>query len=182
MKNILEEKRGQNFLGVFITFLILCIILGGMTFFAIQVRKLSDGSKKGEPRQYERYYAIIAGEGEEDFWSDVFEGAREAGMENGVYVEAFGSNLFNTYSREELMRIAIESKVDGIILEADDGEKMTELINEAVAKNIPVVTVLNDNMASERQSFVGSGIYNIGQDFSLTGWRIPIRTACRISG
>lgn len=165
MRNILEEKDGRNFLSVFTILIILCITLGSLVFFQMQVQKIGYDGKKKSYQQYDRYYVMIVGEGEEAFWDSVFEGACEAGRRSGAYVEEFGNNLFAGYSREERMRIAIESEADGIILEASEGEKMTALINEAVGKGIPVITVLSDNMASGRQSFVGINAYNLGQEY-----------------
>ena len=42
---------------------------------------------------------------------------------------------------------------------------MTELIDLASQKGIPVVTLLNDNTASKRCSFVGIGGYEIGREY-----------------
>ena len=56
--------------------------------------------------------------------------------------------------REDLMRIAISSGVDGIFVEADESEELTELIDEAVDRDIPVVTLYGDNTHSKRCSFV----------------------------
>ena len=39
------------------------------------------------------------------------------------------------------------------------------MINEAVEKGIPVVTLINDNTQSARCSFVGLGGYNIGREY-----------------
>ena len=42
---------------------------------------------------------------------------------------------------------------------------MTALINEAVEREIPVVTVMKDNTQSERQSYVGISSYNLGREY-----------------
>lgn len=65
------------------------------------------------------------------------------------------------------MRIAIASGVDGIVIEADEGEEMTKLINEAVKEDIAVVTVYSDNTQSSRCSFVSVGSYDIGREYAL---------------
>jgi ribose transport system substrate-binding protein len=95
------------------------------------------------------------------FWKSVYEGAKDALNENS-YIEMLGNNLSMEYSTADLMRIAINSKVDGIILEADESAEITELINEANDADIPVITAVNDNNTSTRKSFVGVNSYNLG--------------------
>lgn len=63
------------------------------------------------------------------------------------------------------MKIAIDSKVDGIIVEADESAMMTELIREAEDNGIPVVTVLEDNTQAGRQSYVSISYYNLGREY-----------------
>ena len=70
--------------------------------------------------KYDKYYAMITSDRELDFWQSVYKGAFEEGVKKGVYVEMMGENLSDDYSETELMEIAIASKVDGIIVYADD--------------------------------------------------------------
>lgn len=146
-----------------VTFMILMTV-GSMIYFKAQLAKSADAMKGMETEEYERHYVLITDEQNSSFWQSVYEGAKEEGEKNGTYVELLGSNLSTDYEQKQLMRIAIEAKVDGIILAANESGAVTALINEAVAEKIPVVTVLNDN-TSNRQSFVGIGSYNLGKDY-----------------
>lgn len=113
---------------------------------------------------YERYYVMIA-DRKSSFWQSVYQGAYERGLQENVYVDFLGENLSEDYSREELMRIAISSGVDGIFVESDESEELTELINAAAKRNIPVVTLYGDNTHSDRCSYVGVGSYNLGRQY-----------------
>lgn len=121
--------------------------------------------KEVQRQKYDAYYVMISSDRDLDFWKSVYEGAREAGDEQGIYVEMMGENLSNEYTDIELMEIAIASKVDGIIVYANETEEMTALINSAVEQGIPVVTVLGDNTQSYRCSFVGVGSFNLGREY-----------------
>lgn len=114
---------------------------------------------------YERHYALITNEDDSAFWDKVYESAYEAGKENGVYVERFGSQLAVDYTRNELIELAIQASVDGIILQGDEGQETMELLNQAVEAGIPVVTMLTDSPGSLRQCFVGMNNYNLGQEY-----------------
>ncbi|WP_281816339.1 substrate-binding domain-containing protein [Vallitalea longa] len=61
------------------------------------------------------------------------------------------------------INIAIASKVDGIILQVTDNDKIKEAINHAVDMGIPVITVFEDVPTSRRQSYVGSNSFEIGK-------------------
>lgn len=127
------------------------------------------GSEAVEDVVYDRYYVMITEDRKSSFWQSVYQGAYRSGLENNVYVDWMGENLSQEYSREDLMRIAIASGVDGIIVTADEGEEITALIEEASAAGIPVVTLYSDNTQSSRCSFVGVGSYNLGREYGKMG-------------
>ena len=118
---------------------------------------------------YDRYYVMITDDYKSSFWTSVYQGAYARGLENNVYVDWLGGNLSREYSKEDLMRIAIASGVDGIIVTADEGEEIAALIDEASAQGIPVVTLYGDNTHSSRCSFVGVGSYNLGREYGKMG-------------
>ncbi len=138
------------------------IIFIGMAFYKNRIADISPPDP-GDYHNYQYHYAIISEEADAPFWDAVYEGAFDRGKEQDIFVEKIGSNLSVTYSLEELLQIAIASKVDGIIIEPNGKEGVTELINEADRAGIPVVTVLRDVPESNRKSFVGINSYNQGQ-------------------
>ena len=119
-----------------------------------------------EPEKlYQKYYAMIVPEQESSFWNEIYESARKAGEEKGIYVEQLGNSMLRRYSREDLLRIAIAESVDGIIVTSDESDEMRELIGQATEKGIPVVTLVSDCPSSDRCCFVGINNYNIGREY-----------------
>ena len=156
-------KSNKSVLVVSISFIIFLLFLTiGCLFY---LKELTDNNTKeinGEKFDtFDNYYVMITDNRKSYFWQSVYEGAKEALNENS-YIEMLGDNLSVEYSAINLMKIAIDSKVDGIILEAVESPKMTELINEANDAGIPVITALSDNSSSVRNSFVGINSYNLG--------------------
>ena len=89
-------------------------------------------------------------------------------------VELFGSNLNVDYSPEELMEMAISSRVDGIMVMGSGSAEMTALIDQAADQGIPVVTMYSDNAESKRCSFVGVSVYNMGREYGrqiISAWK-----------
>lgn len=159
------DNRKNIILTISIILFIGVITVGSLIFFKVQTGKMTKMLSDSEFEKFEKYYVMIVNDRNSEFWKSVYEGAREQGLEKGVYVELLGNNLSAEYSKSELMEIAIWSKADGIIIQADESNRMTELIDEAVQEGIPVVTVLDDNATSSRQSFVGIASYNLGREY-----------------
>lgn len=138
------------------------LVISGMFFYQYRIKGF-EVPKTMSDKECDYHYAIISEEVDAPFWDDIYLGALEMGKEQNAYIEKFGSNLSVSYSLYDLMKIAIASKVDGIILEPNGEENIDELINEADEAGIPVVTVLKDAQTSKRKSFIGINRYNQGQ-------------------
>lgn len=161
--------RGSYFWALLSTMVCMVLTIGmGIAVFRFY-NSYGGGSEAVEDIVYDRYYVMITEDRKSSFWQSVYQGAYSHGLENNVYVDWMGGNLSQEYGREDLMRIAIASNVDGIIVTADDGEEITSLIDEAAAAGIPVVTLYSDSTMSSRCSFVGVGSYNLGREYGKMG-------------
>lgn len=141
------------------------IILIGMIYYKYYINKLGI-TDTTDYNEYEYHYALISESEDTTFWDAIYQGALKEGKKHDMYVERIGSNLSIKYSLEDLMRIAIASKVDGIILEPNGSKETIELINKADKAGIPVVTVLQDEADSARKSYIGINSYSQGQAYA----------------
>ncbi|MDF2538743.1 MAG: ABC-type sugar transport system periplasmic component-like protein [Herbinix sp.] len=141
------------------------IIFTGMTYYKFRISELGI-EDIANYHTFKHHYAIISEEEDAPFWEAIYEGALQKGKEADAYIEKIGSNLSVSYSLYELMEIAIASQVDGIIIEPNGEDYITELINKADEADIPVITVLKDAPESKRKSFVGINSFNQGQAYS----------------
>ena len=151
---------------------IICVIATVVT--AAYVLWFYQGTYHEETEQtvYDKYYMMITEDNKSSIWRSIYQGACEQAMAENVYVDWLGDDLFQGYSVEEQMQIAIASGVDGIIVTANENTEMTELVNKAAEENIPVVTLYGDNTQSARCSFVGIGSYNLGHEYGRLALQI----------
>ena len=160
------SKKEKILTAVLVTMTIVLLIatLLGLIYFRQQItgNSLPDEEQYNE---YERQYVLITKDIDDTFWDSVYEEMKETGDATGAYVERLGRNLSMEYSKSDLLRIAIDSHVDGIILEADESDETTSLINKADEEGIPVVTILHDCMGTTRKSYVGISNYNLGNEY-----------------
>lgn len=115
---------------------------------------------------YESHYAFIAEDPDSDFWAKVYEAANEEAVLKNIYLEDLHKTINTSYSSEDLLRIAKNSAVDGIIYSGDNSEGVANLINSAVESGIGVVILQNDVDTSMRQCFAGINYYELGQMYA----------------
>lgn len=164
-----------------LSLIFLAAILLGLFFFLQKIRALGEG-ENGTYETYSRHYVMITGSEDSELWDQVYESALEEGKTRGVYVERFGADLAVDYDRNQLLKIAVQASVDGIIVTGDEEEETVQLIDEAVDAKIPVVTVLRDSSGSLRQCFVGNNSYNIGQEYGRQILKILKESAQEVQG
>lgn len=160
-----EKKTNTNhIIWVMVMTLTLVVLTAIVGVFAFRLY-MGSFHEVSDEAVYDKYYVMITEDRKSSFWQSVYQGAYEEGLQQNIYVDMLGEHLSHDYTREDLMNIAISSDVDGIIVTADESERMSELINQAVEKKIPVVTLYGDNTHSDRCSFVGVGGYNLGSEY-----------------
>ncbi len=111
--------------------------------------------------QYDSYVVLIASEPESDFWQDVYEAAKNYGKENNVYVDMISNSVDQSYTKAELIEMAIESECDGILVEGDESEETVAMISKAKSKGIAVFTLGSDVSIDSRISYIGPNSYTI---------------------
>ncbi|MDD3139384.1 MAG: substrate-binding domain-containing protein [Lachnospiraceae bacterium] len=164
MKKIRKKLNDREIvvLTLIIVVVLITIILVGATWYGgkYSTVNLSGGE---EYKEYKYHYMLIGQARDEEFWDDIYKGAKNAGIKKEIYVEDLRKNLEQEYSTTDMMTMAIAAKVDGIIVEGDESKELDEMINKASEANIPVITILEDNPQSKRKSFVGINDYKLGE-------------------
>lgn len=142
--------------------LMVIIVIGSFAFFQIKTKQLAHNTSDVGEKYYDRHYVLITDGMNTKFWESVYEGAKAYGEQHGSFVELLGEATGESYDCQGLLKKAIAEKVDGIIVMPDQAYGTRWLIDEAVDRGIPVVTVYQDNTASKRISYVGVSNYNLG--------------------
>lgn len=160
-----EKDHNRSIIVAALACLLLLTFCTALSVFSHQERASVPSPEEAGPSGMGRHYAFISGRSQPSLYRAVYASAREWAEREGDYLELMGENLSVDYDKNELMEIAIDAKVDGIIVEADDSAEMTGLINRADSEGIPVVTVGSDSTSAERKSYVGFGYYDLGQNY-----------------
>lgn len=157
------SKKRILFITVAMGIMLVGIIVVSIIVFTRRFKETKKLMAAAEYSTYDNYYVIITDNRDTDYWQSIYEGALEEAERTGSYVELMGDNIEDDISKEDMIRIAINSGVSGIIVEADDSYRTVNLLKEADRSGIPVVTVSEDNVESKRKSYIGVSGYNLGK-------------------
>lgn len=161
-KNISSGNAFRIMLTGFIV--MLATALSCAVYFSVKMKEVTEADTRTY-EVYDKHYVFITDNAEQEFWDEVYAAALQEGGQANAYVERLGENLNVNYQVEDLLRIANNSSVDGIIFCGEDNEKTIKLINEAVHKDIAVISLRQDIENSERQCFVGVNSYDLGLEY-----------------
>ena len=100
------------------------------------------------------------------FWNQVSRAAEREAQKLGVSLEVWGN--YGSHQEDFLtnLEVAIQSKVDGIIVQGLDSDKFKELTKvKASFYGIPIMTIANDVPIEEsfRRTYVGSDQHKAGE-------------------
>lgn len=163
----MDKHRGSKkrilYITVALSIMLVGIVVASIIVFQQRFKETKKLMTNAEYNTYDNYYVIITDNRDTDYWQSIYEGALEEAAKSNSYVELMGNNIEDDISKEDMIRIAINSDVSGIIIEADESYRTVNLLKEADAKGIPVVTVSEDNVETKRKSFIGVSGYNLGK-------------------
>ncbi|WP_237167824.1 sugar-binding protein [Paenibacillus yonginensis] len=128
--------------------------------FAHHSSKMGSIVKKleGRPGTGEHRYHIVLIEQERynPYWVRVEKGADQAASQLGMDIEFAGAIRNNMEEQLSLLEKAIAARVDAIIVQGLNEENFTPVIDKAVRRGIPVITIDTDAPGSKRLAYVGT--------------------------
>lgn len=102
------------------------------------------------------HFVLIEQELYNPYWEMVEKGADQAAKEYGIDIEFAGAVRNNVNEQLNLLEKAIAARVDGIIVQGLNEENFTPVIDKAVKRGIPVITIDTDAPGSQRLAYVGT--------------------------
>lgn len=144
--------------------LVLLLLLILLLYIVFKLKIQTVGQADATITEYEKEFVLIADGKESQFWQSVYESGLKAAKEDGAYLEWMEQS--GNYSMVDYIKIAMHSKVDGILICPDGTEEVEEQLTAAVEAGIPIVTLVDDASDTGRISCVGLNAYQTGQLFA----------------
>lgn len=150
-----------------ILIVLIFLILIGLIIFIIKIPNLlwNEPITTSHPhnlRNYGYHFAMIVHNTEETYWQQVYSGASDLARRENVALEYYSSRFLNLKELERFLEMAVLSSVDGLLISIPDKPEFRNLINEAIAKGIPVVAFSGSFPGNNRLSEIGISMYVLG--------------------
>ncbi|MBC5580925.1 substrate-binding domain-containing protein [Anaerofilum sp. BX8] len=112
--------------------------------------------------QEDEVYYMLAFYSGIEYWKGCYNGFTKAAELYGAKTEFGGPTDSDIASYVNYIRSVIAKNPAGIALTCNDSTGLIDVINEARAAGIPVVTYDSDSAQSDRLAYLGTGNYNAG--------------------
>ncbi len=166
MKNRSGKESKALFAGALLAGLLMALMLCiSILYFNDLIGQNEELLGDNERRIYDRYYVLVTEEGDTDFWQKILAGAKDMADKDNILVELLSDQTDMELSKTGQMEMAVKSRVDGILLDGDESRELTQLVDQAVAAGIPVVTVYHDTPQAARISYVSISATRLGRDY-----------------
>lgn len=148
------KKRNLPYLSVFL--LAAASLLGGVILTSCTG---TEGQEEGK----KRYIAVICKGSQHEFWKTVEQGAMDAGEELGAKVTFVAPEDESQIDVQiGMMEQAIKEEADAIVLAPLDTDKLNPVIDKAVNRGIPVLTLDSDVTTKTRVATIGTSNESAG--------------------
>jgi ABC-type sugar transport system substrate-binding protein len=156
-----EENSTRPSGGLYVFWTVVLAVMVGIGWALLP----RDTAAAEEENVYTYHLAVIGGDADQPFWQLLTASISETAKDYDALAEETGSALNHRLSMEDAQRMAIYEDVDGILILPGNGEEVGQLIDEAEARGIPVITMERDVPDSQRRGFVGINDYFLGQQY-----------------
>ncbi|KPU26682.1 hypothetical protein TR13x_08875 [Caloranaerobacter sp. TR13] len=109
-----------------------------------------------------KYHFILVLKEDDVFWNKVVDGAKKAAKKYNVTLSILKEDYFDIDSHLDLIDRGIESSPDGIISYTLNEKKYENIVNRAIDKKIPFISLDVDVLKSKRDAFIGTNNYYTG--------------------
>jgi ribose transport system substrate-binding protein len=138
-------------------------------YYAYKILSLEETVMQNRPEREPTYhFVLIAQDIENPYWKMILQGAEEAARKNNVAIEFIGPVEADMKEHISLIEKAVASKVDGILTQGLDEETFQPVIDKAIKRGIPVITVDTDARTSKRLTYIGTDNYMAGYKAGLS--------------
>lgn len=110
----------------------------------------------------EKFVLVIANK-KLPYWQRAASGLVDAARQMGVQAEITGPDTYDPAEEVAAFQRAIDKKPSGILVSAADAKLLQPVIDSAIQKGIPVVTMDSDSPTSKRLTFIGTNNFEAGQ-------------------
>ena len=166
----MKTKRINRIKWLKITLIVMLIAtVGYIGYLTNEIRISQNGERNLFRRVPEQQVIVILDEEESYAKKEFLAGIEGAGQDLNIVIQKeIVTNPLNDSEIRDAFQASIYARVDGIIVNLASNDRAESYIKASVDQGIPVVTVGNDSITSERIAYIGTNQYNLGVNIGET--------------
>lgn len=149
MKKIVPALLGITLLVIFI--------------YSLWVSKFNYQIEYEQLDEYNYHFVMIGKEKIRKNWKDIYEGASTYAKNNKIALEMLINESVNDSKEIDFFDMAVDARVDGIVVNGYDKEEMVKIAKKAQEYEIPVIFINDESKVSPRTAYIGVNNYLAGQ-------------------
>lgn len=110
-----------------------------------------------------RVVAVLLPSERDPFWDELVQALRKDGLTHGISFEVTRYTPSGTNAREVIEKTAL-SQVDALLCYPPDAMDVSDVINSAEGRGLPVLLLENDLPNSKRRVFLGASTFQMGHE------------------
>lgn len=155
-------KRLPLIVYIWMSILLLVTTTISVSYFMKAVNLEVDARIASNDNKKKIHLVLISQELDNPYWRQIEHGAKVAAEKNGTILEYLGPIVADPAEQLKFVEVAIASKIDGILTQGLKDSHYIEVINNAIDRKIPVITIDSDSSNSNRLAYVGTDNYAAG--------------------
>jgi len=143
------------------------IILSGFMIILISVlmnyQNITQSTVNSDEQNYTYHFVFIGRDANNPLWATIREGVEDAADSYKVAVEYYFSNEETPDDEIDYLRMSVNARVDGIVINGYEEEAVREITSRAWELDIPVVFINDESHTGVRTSYIGVNNYEAGR-------------------
>ena len=142
-------------------------ILGGflvILFFVLSnYKEVTQSPQNIVEEEYVYHFVFIGQDSKNPLWETIREGVEDAAINYKVAVETYFSDEGNQEDEIDYLRMSVNARVDGIVINGYEDESIREITSRAWELDIPVVFITDESHIGVRTAYIGVNNYEAGR-------------------
>ena len=145
------------------TIMILICFLIILLFVLSNYKTVTQDSTNVTEQDYMYHFVFIGQDSQNPLWETIQKGVVDSAKDYNVAVEYFFSDDSNPEEEIDYLKMAVNSRVDGIVINGYESESIREITSIAWELDIPVVFINDESHTGVRTSYIGVNNYEVGR-------------------
>lgn len=134
-----------------------------LSFVLSNYREITQNTNDFVEEDYLYHFVFIGQDANNPLWETIRKGVEKSAKDYNVVIEYFFSNENSPEDEIDYLKMAVNSRVDGIVINGYEDESIREITGLAWELDIPIIFINDESHTGVRTSYIGVNNYEVGR-------------------